>query len=147
MTPSHSPGPACTCIWCSSSEAQPTPLLAPDTGQETSGGSCRGVEVRESRRTWRRRTWESREGDLGLPATFCTCGQGWAGALAGHILQKRVEWGRPRGTHAWIASVTQTIWLTFSSRQLQAFSSTARSVAWGWSLSRSSPCLDPPHWL
>ena len=49
--------------------------------------------------------------------------------------------GGPRGTHAWMASVTEPIWLTFSSRQLQAFSSTARSIRLGLVTVRSSPTI------
>ena len=62
------------------------------------------------------------------------------GALVRGILQKRAESGT-RGTHAWMASVTEPIWLTFSSRQLQAFSSTARSIRFGLVTVRSSPTI------
>lgn len=44
-----------------------------------------------------------------------------------------------KSTHALMASVTEPIWLTFSSRQLQAFSSTARCILRGLVTVRSSP--------
>ncbi len=44
-----------------------------------------------------------------------------------------------KSTHALIASVTEPIWLTFSNRQLQAFSSTARCILRGLVTVRSSP--------
>lgn len=44
-------------------------------------------------------------------------------------------------THAWMASVTDPIWLTLSRRQLQAFSSTARSMRLGFVTVRSSPTI------
>ena len=40
-----------------------------------------------------------------------------------------------------MASVTEPIWLTFNSRQLQAFSSTARSIRLGLVTVRSSPTI------
>lgn len=49
--------------------------------------------------------------------------------------------GPGRVTHAWMASVTEPIWLTLSSRQLQAFSSTARSMRFGLVTVRSSPTI------
>lgn len=42
-------------------------------------------------------------------------------------------------THALMASVTEPIWLTLSSRQLQALSSTARCILRGLVTVRSSP--------
>lgn len=47
----------------------------------------------------------------------------------------------PGGTHAWIDSVTEPIWLTFSSRQLQAFFSTAWAILLGLVTVRSSPTI------
>lgn len=44
-----------------------------------------------------------------------------------------------KSTHALMASVTEPIWLTFSSRQLQAFSSTARCILRGLVTVKSSP--------
>ena len=74
-------------------KASPHTLPSPDIDQETPGGklSRRG---KESWGAWREENQERHESDSGLPASSCTCGQGWAGALAGGILQKRVEWGR-----------------------------------------------------
>lgn len=47
----------------------------------------------------------------------------------------------PAGTHAWMDSVTEPIWLTFSSRQLQAFFSTAWAILLGLVTVRSSPTI------
>lgn len=47
----------------------------------------------------------------------------------------------PEGTHAWMDSVTEPIWLTFSSRQLQAFFSTAWAILLGLVTVRSSPTI------
>lgn len=44
-------------------------------------------------------------------------------------------------THAWMASVTEPIWLTFKSRQLQARSSAAFSILLGFVTVRSSPTI------
>ena len=68
----------------------PHALPSPDMGQETSGGKLSGVGVERIRGHGGRRTRRA----SGLPASSCTCRQGWGGVLAGHILQKRVEWGR-----------------------------------------------------
>lgn len=46
-----------------------------------------------------------------------------------------------RGTHAWMDSVTEPIWLTFSRRQLQAFCSTAFWMRLGLVTVKSSPTI------
>lgn len=44
-------------------------------------------------------------------------------------------------TYAWMASVTVPIWLTFRSRQLQARSSAAFSILFGFVTVKSSPTI------
>lgn len=51
----------------------------------------------------------------------------------------RAAWGGCIYTYAWMDSVTEPIWLTLSSRQLQAFLSTACWMRLGFVTVRSSP--------
>lgn len=62
-------------------------------------------------------------------------------AFARGVVRNGLGRREPGGTHAWMASVTDPIWLTLSSRQLQAFSSTARSIRFGLVTVRSSPTI------
>lgn len=65
----------------------------------------------------------------------------WKGAketCASAVPHMRAHTG---STHALMASVTEPIWLTLSSRQLQALSSTARCILFGLVTVRSSPTI------
>lgn len=67
-------------------------------------------------------------------------GQGRAG-VSGPAWLGQGEAREPSSTHAWMDSVTEPIWLTLSSRQLQAFFSTAWAILLGLVTVRSSPTI------
>lgn len=124
-----------------SSEAQPTPLPSPDTGQETSEGSCPGWGVERIGGHGGRRTRRAVKVTWGSLPPSALVGKAGLGRWQDTSCRNGLSGGGPRGTHAWMASVTEPIWLTFSSRQLQAFSSTARSIRLGLVTVRSSPTI------